>query len=133
MKRLVCLCALFFAGQAMAQTTCTNATAKGTYMGVNPSGELAAGVHIYDEGLATLNGDGTGTLNFNYTETGGLVNSSGTAAIAYTVNSDCSVTGTGTALGVPIPFRGHISPSGSTITFVTQMVGISLNALLTRQ
>lgn len=136
MKRLVCLyallCASFFAGHAMAQTTCSNATLKGTYIGINPSGELTA-LHNYVEGLATLNGDGTGTLNFNYTETGGLVNGSQTAPIAYTVNSDCSVSGTGTSLGVAIPFKGHVLPSGNIITFVTQMAGISLNAMLIRQ
>jgi hypothetical protein len=130
MKRLLlCLCALFFAGQAMAQTsTCSNATFNGKYAGINPSGELAAGVHLYAEALATVNGDGTGTLDLNYTTTGGVVNGSQHESFTYSVDSNCNLTATAAIAGITVAIKGHILPSGNRGVVVSQTPGISVNA-----
>jgi hypothetical protein len=133
MKRLACLCALFFAGHVMAQATCSDATFKGTYLGINPSGELAAGVHLYAEALATVNGDGTGTLSLNYTTTGGVVNGSQIESITYNVNPDCSLTATAAIAGITVAIKGHILPSGDKGVVVSQTPGISANAEFFRQ
>lgn len=133
MKRLACLCALLFAGHAMAQTTCSNATFQGTYLATTYAAELAAGVHLYAEGLFTINGNGTGNGNLNYTETGGLLNGTQTESLTYTVNSDCSFSGNGSIAGIPVTVKGHLLPSGDKGFFITQTLGISLNGELTKQ
>ena len=128
MKRLACLCALFFAGHAMAQTTCSNATFNGTYLGINASGELAAGVHFYAAAQFKANGDGTGTLRYNYTTTGGVVNGSQTESITYNVTPDCILTTTASIAGITVAVTGFIQPTGDKGVVVTQTPGISVNA-----
>jgi hypothetical protein len=117
----------------MAQGTCSNATFKGNYLAINESGELAAAVHIYAEGLFVLNGDGTGTGNLNYTETDGLLNGTQTESFTYTVNSDCSLSGNGSLAGIPVTVKGHILPDGSRGTFVTQTATVAMNGQFIRQ
>ena len=133
MKRLVCLCALLFAGHTMAQTTCSDATLTGPYLVTNESGELVAGVHLYAEGEFIFNGNGTGQGSLNYTETGGLINGGQTESITYTVNSDCSFSGTGSIAGLTVAIKGHTSPSGAKLVFVSQTAGIAINGVATKQ
>ena len=132
MKRLVCLCALLFAGHAMAQTTCSDATLNGTFLVSNESGELAAAVHLYAEGEFTFNGNGTGQGSLNFTETGGLINGGQTESITYTVNPDCSFTGTGSIAGLTVAIKGHTTPAGTKLVFVTQTAGIATNGVATK-
>lgn len=132
MKRLACLCALLFAGHAMAQTTCSNATFSGNYLAVSENGTLAAGVNIFAEAQATANGNGMATANLNYTESGGLLNGNTNETVNYTVGSDCSLTAQATLAGIPVTIKGHISPDGSRITLVAYGVGAAINGTATR-
>jgi hypothetical protein len=133
MKRLACLCALFFAGHVMAQTTCSNATFKGTYDAVTLSGELAAGVHFYAVARAVGNGDGTGTATFKYTETGGLLNNTQAVSFPGTVDANCNFTATTNVAGIPVTVVGYIRADGSKIYLVTQSAGITINGVAERE
>ncbi|GGA22785.1 hypothetical protein [Dyella nitratireducens] len=137
MKRLALagLCALLFAGHAMAQTTCSNATLTGTYAGISTSGTLAGllgatAIPIYIEAQVKSNGTGTATANINYTTVGGAVSSGTTESVTFTINSDCSLTGSAVIAGIPATLVGHINPSGDTAYVVSQTVGIGLNGVL---
>ncbi|HKT27953.1 hypothetical protein [Dyella sp.] len=127
MKRLACLCALFFAGHVMAQTTCSNATLSGNYIASSKNGTLAAGVNIFVEALVASNGAGTINANFSYTESGGLLNGTTAETIAYTVNSDCSLTANAILAGIPVTVRGHVSPDGNKVVLIAYGPGIALN------
>lgn len=132
MKRLVCLCALFFAGHVMAQTTCSNATLSGNYLATTENGTLAAGVNIFVEAQVASSGNGTANANLSYTESGGLLNGSTTETVSYTINSDCSLTARAVLAGIPVTVKGHISPDGNKIVLVAYGTGIALNGVGTR-
>jgi hypothetical protein len=128
MKRLVCLCALLFAGHAMAQATCSNATLSGNYIATSKNGTLAAGVNIFLEAMVSSNGAGTINANFSYTESGGLLNGNTTETIAYTVTSDCRLNAHAVIAGIPVTVLGHVSSDGNKVVLIAYGPGIALNA-----
>lgn len=127
MKRLVCLCALLFAGHAMAQTTCSNATLSGKYLATTENATLAAGVNIFVIAKINANGNGTANANIAYTESGGLLNGNTTEALNYTISSDCTITANAVLAGIPVAVTGYISPDGTKIVVIADGVGVALN------
>jgi hypothetical protein len=137
MKRLVCLCALLFAGHAMAQTTCSNATLNGYYLAKADPGDVALPVTsigaLRAVASATFNGLGGVALTFNYTIGTGLVNGVQTENATITVNPNCSFSASANFLGVPVTVTGFTSPSGSAAVFVTQTTGIAVSGKFEKQ
>ena len=124
MKCLACLCALLFAGHAMAQGSCSDATFSGTYVFGASGAFLNAAAYVAD-GQATSNGDGTGTLTMDYSLAG--VSTSVTENFTYSIDASCHLTAHASLAGIPATFAGNITNSGNLMYFTTTLTGTSIH------
>jgi hypothetical protein len=124
MKRLVCLCALLFAGHAMAQSSSPCGPLTGNLILKIATGQLAT-TPIFGAGRASFTAPNVAQVTISVATVAGTTITDQTETVTFNPVSSCHFTGTGVLGVLPVTFSLYSTDSGSSWSFVGAGVGFA--------
>lgn|GEM_PF-3442354 len=130
MKRLVCLCALLFAGHAMAQSSSPCAPLTGNFVLKATQVALAA-TPVFGAGRASFTAPNVAQITLSFATVAGTVITDQTETVTFNPVSSCHFTGTGSFDGIPVTFSLYSADNGNNWSFVAAGVGFAADGTAT--
>jgi hypothetical protein len=130
MKRLVCLCALLFAGHAMAQSSSPCSPLTGNLILKLAQGELAT-TPIFGAGRASFTAPNVAQVTFSFATVAGTAITDQTETVTFNPVSSCHFTGTGFFQALPVTFSLYSTDNGNNWSLVAAGVGFAVSGSAT--
>ncbi|HKT27952.1 hypothetical protein [Dyella sp.] len=130
MKRLACLCALLFAGHAMAQSSSPCSALTGNFI-LKANQVALATTPVFGAGRASFTAPNVANITLSFATVAGTVIVDQTETVTFNPVSSCHFTGTGLFQALPVTFSLYSTDNGNSWSFVAAGVGFAADGTAT--